>query len=204
MSRIRTEPTSTLHKPRGRLAGAAAAPAGRLVALAFALILAAPAIVRARAAETADAPVAKSSTEVFEAVYREVERAVAAGEVPASAGSAAEELRFDLEKALIRSDAELEVLKLEAARYQGERRAAALDSLSNAAAARERMIWMEIRRLEGLSGISADLLPSPDPAAAGEAAVEEEAEEPPDEEDKTRRRFNITFQSEDLVDHPDS
>ncbi len=171
----------------------------RLVALALVLILAAPAVARAQeAAATAGATVAKSALEVFEAVYREVEQAVAAGEAPASAGTAAEELRFDLEKALIRGDAEIEVLKLEVARYQGERRTAAIDSLSNAAAARERMIWIEIRRLEGLSGISADLLPSPS------AATAEQPEEPPATEENPSQRLKITFQSEDLVDNPDS
>ncbi len=199
MSRIRTKPVAKLPATRSwRLAGAAAAPAGRLVALAFVFFMPAPAVVWAQEAETPVVTVARSSLEVFEAVYREVERAVAEGEVPASAGAAAEELRFDLEKTLIRSDAELEVLKLEAARYQGERRAAALDSLSNAAAARERMIWLEIRRLEGLSGISADLLPSPEAAAAAEGAAAADVEE------KKIRRLQITFQSEDLVDHPDS
>ena len=93
------------------------------------------------AQEEAAAP--QTSLAAFETLYAQIGTA------------AADEIAFGLKTELIRLDAEIEVLKLEAARFDGERQQQALDRLVAAAAHRERRIIDHIRRLEALSGTSA-------------------------------------------------
>ncbi len=160
-------------------------------ALVLAVLVLGPATPSPAAAE--DAPPG-SSMEIFEALYARVGEEVAAGRLDESVGVAAEEVRFELEKELIESDAEIKIRRLEAARYRGAEQQQALEGLITAAAAREQRVMAAVRRLERLAGMS--VVEAPTSAAA------EEAEAPPVTEKK--RRFNITFQSEDLVDNPDS
>lgn len=144
-----------------------------------------------------------SSMEIWNALYARVSDEVTAGRLEASVETAAEEVRFELEKELIQSDAEIKIRRLEAARFSGAEQQQALERLIAAAAEREQRVMAAVRRLERLAGMS--VVEVPPPAAAVEAVAEEaaaeEAEDPPA---KKKRRFNITFQSEDLVDNPDS
>lgn len=172
-----------------------ASPAGRRLMLVLVFTLLVPGA--AARAEEGSAP--SSSLEAFEKLYAEVEQAVADGRLPPSAGTAAEDHRFDLEKDLIRTDAEIEILKLEAARYEDARQDEALERLIAAAAARERRMCVAIRQLEGLAGMPADLSAVP---TAAEAAAEEVVAE--GEKKLKKGKFNVTFEAEDLVENPDS
>ncbi len=145
-----------------------------------------------------------SSLEIFEALHAKVGEEVAAGRLPESVAAAADDLRFELDKELIQSDAEIEILKLEAARYRGERQEKALDRLAAAAAQRERRILSAVRRLERLAGMSVVELPAPEAADAPSADAEAEpaaGDDPPAEEEK-KWRFKITSEPEEFVDDP--
>ena len=144
----------------------------------------------------------QTSQGVFEALCVRVEQAAAAGDLPASAASAAEEARFALRKELIRSDAEIEILKLEAARFAGAEQQQALERLIRAAAARERRVCVAIRQLEELAGMSVEISAAPAATAAELPAAEGEVAE--GEEKAKGRGLKIVFESEDLVDNPDS
>ena len=109
--------------------------------------------------------------------------------------TAAEEIRFALTTDLIRSDAEIEVLKLEAARFSGERQREALEALVRAAAARERRLWVAIRQLERLSGEPAPDLTEPASAAKEVAAAGDDA--------RKKRGFEISFEPEDVTEDAD-
>lgn len=104
----------------------------------------------------------------FEALYASLATATDGSGPPASVVAAAEEIRFGLETDLIRSDAEIEVHKLEAARFAGEPQREALDALVRAAAARERRLWIAIRQLERLAGEPAPAVDEA-PDASGDA-----------------------------------
>lgn len=182
-------------KPAGWSAG--------LPGLVIALLLLAPAAARA---EEGAVP---SSLQAFQALYAEVEAAVADGHLQQSTAAAAEELRFGLKTDLIRSDAEIEILKLEAARFAGAEQQQALERLVAAAAARERRLCAAVRQLEELTGMSAPTVEvstapaaagglEPPPAEVAEEAVGEGEKEPKD------RGFTIVFEPEDLVNNPDS
>ncbi len=156
----------------------------------FVLLLLPPGL---RAQENA-AP--QTSLAAFEALYAEV------------GTEAADEIAFELKTELIRRDAEIEVLKLEAKRFDGERQQQALDRLVAAGAARERRIIDHTRRLEALSGTPAPCVEragetaaaaSTAPPAAGETAVSA------DVEPKGKKgKYKIVFEPEDLTDNPDS
>ena len=166
-----------------------------VLGLVLALLFLAPGL---RAQEEAAPP--RSSLQAFEALHAQVETAAAAGRLPDGSAAAAEELAFDLKTELIRREAEIEVLKLEAARFDGEPQRQALDRLVAAAAARELRVCVAIRQLEELAGVSADL--SAAPAAAGAASAD--AEEQPGAEGKKKGKLSVTFEAEDLVENPDS
>ena len=139
-------------------------------------------------AEEGGSPPPSSSLAAFEELYNRITTA-AGSQLPAAVAASAEEIRFELITELIRRDAEIEVLKLEAARFDGDRQATALDGLVHAAAARERRLWTAIRRLERLTGAAA-------------AATTEEIEPPPaDARDKGS--FKIEFEAQDLLEDPD-
>ncbi len=148
-----------------------------------------------RAQEEAAAP--QTSLQAFEALYAEV------------GTETAEELAFDLKTELIRRDAEIEVLKLEAARFDGERQQQALDRLVTAAAARERQIIDHTRRLEALSGTAAPCvegasLPAAAASTAGETAPTAEAAAADAKPKGKKGKYKIVFEAEDLIDNPDS
>ncbi len=166
-------------------------PAFGLVLFAL-LLLPAPGL---QAQEEAAAP--QTSLEAFEALYAEVGTAEA------------EEIAFELKTELIRGDAEIEVLKLEAARFDGKHQMQTLDRLVAAAAARERRIIGHTRRLEALSGASApcvEAVGAPAASVPGAGAVAGETAETAATEPKGGKNgtFQITFEPEDLVDNPDS
>ncbi len=144
-----------------------------------------------------------SSLEIFEALQAKVGEEVAAGRLSESVAAAAGDLRFELDKELIQSDAEIEILKLEAARYQGARQQKALDRLAAAAAQRERRILSAVRRLEQLAGMSVVEVPEAPSAETETAEVDEPAaeEDPPPEEEK-KWRIKITSEPEEFVDDP--
>ncbi len=144
------------------------------------------------AEEQAAAP--QTSLEAFEALYAEV------------ATEAADEIAFELKTELIRRDAEIEVLKLEAARFDGERQQQALDALVAAGAARERRIIDHVRRLEALSGTAAPCVVAAGATAAVVPAAGETAEAMAgDAEPKEKKgKYKIVFEAEDLTDNPDS
>ena len=130
--------------------------------------------------------------------------AVADGRLPPSARTAAEDHRFGLKKDLIRADAEIEVLKLEAARYDGARQQEALDRLLAAAAARERRICVAIRQLEDLAGVSADLSAMTPSAEATELPAADGSVAEGEGKGKKGKKLRIVFESEDLIDDPDA
>ena len=78
-------------------------------------------------------------------------------------------------------------MRLEAARFDGERQQQALDRLIAAAAARERQVADQLRRLEELA-----------------ATPTVEGAKPAEEEEAKKRAFGITFEKADTVDDPDS
>ena len=157
------------------------------VAICAGLLLAAA----ARAEEGGAPP--SSSQAAFDELYARITAAVAGSELPAAVATSAEEIRFELTTELIRRDAEIEVLKLEAGRFAGDRQAAALDGLVRAATARERRVWTSIRRLERLTGTA--------------AAAPVEAEPPPADSEEVdsddRGSFRITFEAQNVVEDPD-
>ncbi len=162
---------------RNRLA---AFPAPLLTALAVFAALAV--IPRAGLAQEADA--SSPALQLFEAFYAEIVGAAEDSRLPAEAASKAKDVRFDLERDLIRADAEIEILKLEVARFTGERQAEALDGLLHTVAKRERRIYDQIQRLEELAGMPVCL--------SEERSGEKEAQK--------KRRFNLTWEPEEFVD----
>ena len=129
-----------------------------------------------------------SSLAAFDELYARLTTAGEGGGPTPDIAAPAEDLRFALRTALIRSDAEIEVLKLEAARFTGERQAEALNGLVRAAAARERSLWLAIRQLERLAGG----LPVPLPVA-----------EPAGEEEATSGGLQLSFEPQDVLEEPD-
>ena len=129
-----------------------------------------------------------SSLAAFDELYDRLTTAAEGDGPTPDIAAPAEEVRFGLRTALIRRDAEIEVLKLEAARFTGERQAEALSSLVRAAAARERSLWLAIRQLERLAGESLALLPVAEPAG---------------EEEATKGRLEFSFEAQDVLKDPD-
>ena len=133
-------------------------------------------------------PSPPSSLATFDELYARLTTAPEDGRLAPDTAAPAEELRFALRKELIRSDAEIEVLKLEAARFAGERQEEALNGLVCAAAARERSVWLAIRQLERLAG---------EPLAPLQVA------EPPGKEEANKRGLEISFEPQDVIEDPD-
>jgi hypothetical protein len=154
-----------------------------LLALAAPLLLAAGA--RAEEGGTRSPP---SSLAVFDELYARLTTATSGGRLPPDVAKASEEIRFHLQTDLIRNDAEIEVLKLEAVRFSGKRQQEALDALVGAATAREQRLWAAIRQLEQLSGET----------AAPAAAVE-----PPDAKTTGTQGFSIQAEPQNLLEDPD-
>jgi hypothetical protein len=146
----------------------------------------------ARAEEGGAVP-PSSTLAAFEELYSRTTAEVADGGPAASVAIAAEEIYFSLKTKLIRSDAEIEVLKLEAARFGGERQLKALDGLVRAAATRERQLWQAIRQLEELGGKAA-ALPEETPPPAEEAG---------DVQAGKKGSIQISFEPQDVTTDPD-
>jgi hypothetical protein len=130
-----------------------------------------------------------SSLAAFDELYARLAAESAGDGLPADAATAAaEELRFNLKSNLIRSDAEIEVLKLEAARFSGARQEDALNRLVLAAVAGERRVWLAIRQLERL---------------AGGAVAAEPAAEPVGDEAESEGGLGLSFKPKDVTEDPD-
>jgi hypothetical protein len=144
--------------------------------------------VGARAQESGNRSPPSSSLATFDDLYARVTAAAASGDLPASVATAAEELSFSLRRDLIRRDAEIEVLKLEASRFTGQRQQETLDDLIRAAATKERRLWVAIRQLERLANETAE--------PPGEDTEQAEA-------GKKTAQFRIDFEAEDVIENPD-
>ena len=129
-----------------------------------------------------------SSLAAFDDLYARLMSPPEGGHPAPDVATAAEALRFDLRTDLIRDEAEIEVLKLEVARFAGERQRLALDRLVDAAAARERRLWLAIRQLEGLAGA---------PAVAPPAMVAA------DEADEKKGGLQVFAEANDPTEDPD-
>jgi hypothetical protein len=140
--------------------------------------------------ESGVTPDLDDSLAVFEALLSTLKSEVAAGHRGTEALPAADELAFELEKDLIRGDAEIEILRLEVLRRDGDLERQALDRLITAIAARERRVRDQIRRLEQLSGISM--------AACPPSSLAPPDEEPPGAE----AGFKIIFEASDPTVDP--
>jgi hypothetical protein len=151
---------------------------------------------RLQAGEEAGPPV--SALERFEDLRVRVGKAVTDGRLSAETGEAANGLAFELEKELLRRDAEIGVLRLEVVRHDGELQQRALDELIAAAAAREAWVLTQTRQLEELTGI---------PAAGGLGAADASAVDPPpespEEGEPAAEGPRITFEPADLIENPD-
>ncbi len=171
------------------------APVTARGALALALLLPLCLAAGARAEEGGAAP-PSSTLAAFEELYGRTTAEVGGGGPAAGVAVAAEEIRFGLETRLIRHDADIQVLKLEAARFRGERQQEALDGLVRAAAARERRLWQAIRQLEGLTGEAAT-------AAMAEPASQPDERAGDGNTGTTGSSFRIESEAQDLIEDPD-
>jgi hypothetical protein len=155
-------------------------------------------------AHAQSAPADLSPAEVFQALYEHVTSEVEGGRLTPEVGQQARELWIGFRKAVIESDAELEILKLEASSSQGSRQAEALEALVEATAARERLLIGYVRRLEGLSGVSAKSVAATvvDEAAEEAPTPEGEGEAEEDPEKGKKKRLQIDFEPEDLINTP--
>jgi len=147
--------------------------------MAFAVL----ALVLPAAGFADEAEASSPALRLFETFYSEIE---STADLSAEEATQAKDVRFDLERDLIRADAEIDVLKLEVARFTGERQAEALDGLLRLVAKKERRIYDAIQRLEELAGMPVCL--------SEERSGEKEAKT------KKERRFNLTWEPEEFVD----
>ena len=174
--------------------------------VAFVLLVFGPS-VRAENAASAPSP----QLAAFEELRARVADEIAEGRLPAGTATATDELSFELERELIRSHAEIDVLRLEIARFEGEAQRRAVDRLIEVVAAREGRVVEMTRRLEELAGVS----PTPvEPVADSEPVAFEEsrafatsgaAGEPAagnDVEDEGAT-IEISFEAQDLTEEPD-
>ncbi|MDH3525407.1 MAG: hypothetical protein OES32_17680 [Acidobacteriota bacterium] len=152
----------------------------------LALLLLGPAL---RAAAETPAPL--PPLESFRTLLAQVGQAVGEGRLPAGAAALADELAFDLERDLIRGDAEIEVLRLEVARFDGEAQQEALDRLIAAVVARQLAVGARLRRLEELAGIA--------PCAAGADLPAAESAAPAAEDG---RGWSVAFGAADVTEDP--
>jgi len=124
--------------------------------------------------------------EACEVLRTQIAEEAALRQAPADA-AAADEVAFVLEREQIRSDAEIEVLKLEVARFTGEKQGAALASLIRLIEARERRWCHAIGRLEGLA------------AVPGSVEFKQQGEK-----GEKEGRLSVTFEPADLTKDPES
>jgi hypothetical protein len=90
----------------------------------------------------------------FQHIYEEILARVHEGALPAAVGARANELKIALEKYLIKTQAQLEVLQLDVLYGAEERREAALKKVVALAAERERTKMAYLERLQALNTAS--------------------------------------------------
>ncbi len=146
---------------------------------------------------------ADTALDRFEAAYELVLEEVESGTLEPGAAAAAEAARFEVEKERIRAAAEIEILRLEAARRDGDELDEVLDRLETQAARREAAAWSGLVKLLGLlDGVPSETLDTgagevaPPPATAV-SAEPSETESPSDEV-----TLEISFEPEEFVDDP--
>lgn len=125
-----------------------------------------------------------AALKIFESFEAEIASAISDGRLPAEVAERAEELRLDLERDLIRIEAEIAVLRLDARRFTGTRQEEAIDQLIREVVRREKRIYDQIQRLEQLVGMPV-CLPS-----------EEEGEE----SENPTPRLEFRWEPEEFVD----
>ncbi len=164
---------------RFRLGIASSFPLIARTILLTALVLTIP--FRLLASENA---VASPALGVFEAFQKEIASAVSDSRLSPEIAAMAEDLRLDLQRDLIRIEAEIEVLRLDVSRSSGARQKESLDLLIDEVGRREKRIYDQIQRLEILAGMPGCLA-----AESEEGETENEAV-----------RLNLSWEPEEFVD----
>ena len=96
-------------------------------------------------------PESRDLVAAFRQIHREVLARVQEGTLPAAVGAEANELKIALEKYLIRTQAQLQVLQLDVLYGADEQREAALKKVVALAAERERTKMAYLQRLQALN-----------------------------------------------------
>jgi hypothetical protein len=110
--------------------------------------------VSAPAEITSTEPEANDLAAVFEQTHEEILARVHEGTLPADVGAKADELKIALEKYLINTQAQLEVLQLDVLSGADDQRQAALKKVVALAAKRERTKMAYLQRLQALNTAS--------------------------------------------------
>jgi hypothetical protein len=146
----------------------------------------------------------------FQALLAQVEAAATAGLLGADVAAAAAELDFDLKRELIRAEAEIAVLRLEVAAFDGKAQQLAIDRLVAAVAGRESAVNERTRHLERVAGMSRCPDPVPTKAASSmaESGPEADPETPAEEAGQPMptdrgRVLEMAFEAQDLIEDPD-
>jgi hypothetical protein len=116
-----------------------------IAALSSLLILSTPAFAGSAAGD------ATPLYQAFELRYEEIQQAVKKGALPDEANSRAQDLWLSLRKDLISRNARIDILRLEATQYSGERQQRALDELVRETADREGMIANYLGKLDRIA-----------------------------------------------------
>ncbi len=143
-----------------------------IAALTILFVSSAPALAGSEAMETTPL------YQAFESRYEEIQQAVKRGALPDEANTRAQDLWLLLRKDLIGRNARIDILRLEATQYTGERQQRALDELVRETADREGMIASYLGKLDriaakGGSGNSVIAVPDLSPRAMPEPAPED-------------------------------
>ena len=87
----------------------------------------------------------------FRQIYEEIQTRVQEGTLPAAVGAKADELKMELEKYLIKTEAELQILQLDVLYGADDQRETALKEVVALAAERERTKMTYLQRLQALN-----------------------------------------------------
>jgi hypothetical protein len=163
--------------------------------------------------------------QAFQSRYEEIQQAVKRGALPDETNSRAQDLWVSLRKDLISRNARIDILRLEATQYTGERQQRALDEIIRETADREGMIANYLGKLDRMAakgGSEASVIavpevsprvtsePMPEKSAPVKAKPRNEtvsAEPKYEEEDFDKKRYKlknieIDLSPEDLIREP--
>lgn len=141
----------------------------------------------------------------FAAAYEGLLSRADAGTVDRETVAAAEALRFELDKQRIRADAEIEILRLEAARAEGGELVETLDRLVAQVAGLEAAAWtafVELQRLLDGGGSGGSAVGGDSEATTAPAVSRTPPDAPEEGADAEKRTLQITFEPEEFVDDP--